>query len=595
MIERARFDRPALRPGQGFLAAGSWDESKHPRHDEGSPQGGQFSAKDAIDKADSGDDPLPGDDEPYTPTDDERDAYDEGYGMGESMAEDASDEEILDLVKGMDPEAKKGPVMDGFLDGLGDRAAEIPWGDELPDSEDAEPEGYEGEPLDFYDDSVDSAADDLISNLEGEEPTEADFEDHAREYMDDLAEEDPEFDPQSFIQAVATRYFEKKKGETASALTASAAGLAPLTPPKSWFDKPQLEGPTAITVTADGQVYGHAALWGTCHTGMPGVCRTPPRSQSGYRFFHLGEVDTDDGAVAVGRVTMDTGHAPLTASKDGAVRHYDDTGTGIAHVRAYEDDHGIVLAGALAPGVPAEKAKRFRGATVSGDWRSIQGKLEMVGMLAVNVPGFPVPRAMAASLMVEDEPHTMALVAAGVYRDDDEDKRKLKALTARAMGGVDGLAAAAGYKSKSRRRMGVTAAGRPFDESKHPRAPRGSEHGGRWVRVTFPETGQTEYREGLPSQVVKELREENPGTPVATGAPDAIKVAPIDKPPEEDARLRSGESGFVQDTVEISKHGKTYRGTIEKVTPGAAMVRYTTDNGKTKTIRVPHREYKVVN
>jgi hypothetical protein len=273
-------------------------------------------------------------------------------------------------------------------------------------------------------------------------------------------------------------------GQTASgALTASAAGLAPMTPPKEWFEKPQLEGPTAMTVTADGQVYGHAALWGTCHTGMPGVCRTPPRSESGYRYFHLGEIDTDDGPVHVGRVSMDTGHAPLTASRDGAVRHYDDTGTGIAHVRAYEDDHGIVLAGALVPDAPAEKARRFKGATVSGDWRSIGGKLELVGMLAVNVPGFPVPRAMAASLVVEDEPHTMALVAAGVYRDPDDEGRRLKALTARALGGIDGLAAAAGYEPASRRRMGVTAAGRPFDPSKHPRVAKGQPGGGRFTNL----------------------------------------------------------------------------------------------------------------
>lgn len=379
----------------------------------------------------------------------------------------------------------------------------------------------------------------------------------------------------------------------ASAITASAAGLAPMVPPRSWFDRPKLDGPTAMTVTADGQVYGHAALWGTCHTGMPGTCRTPPRSQSDYRFFHLGEVDTDQGPVHVGRVTMDTGHAPMTASHRGTIAHYDDTGTGIAHVRAYEDDHGIVLAGALVPDAPAEKARRFKGATVSGDWRSIGGKLEMVGMLAVNVPGFPVPRAMAASLLVEDEPHTMSLVAAGMYCSPEDEKRKLKALIARALGGVDGLVSAAGVRSKSDRRMGVTAAGRPFDPSKHPRAPAGDPGGGRWVRVVNKETGETTYREGLPSQIVKELRAE--GVDVG-GIDSPIAVQPMapGKTPEEDARVRGGESGSVQDKVVIQRHGLKYSGTIVKVTPGAAMVEYTTNNGKTKTIRVPHREYEVI-
>ncbi len=456
------------------------------------------------------------------------------------------------------------------------------------------PDGPEDDGGDFYGDSVDSAADDLISNLEGAEPTEVDFEDHAREYMDDLAQDDPEFDPQSFIQAVATRYFEKKKGETASALTAAAAGLAPVKPPKSWFDKPNLQGPTALTVTADGQIYGHAALWGTCHTGISGQCRQPPRSQSSYQYFHLGELETAEGdLVHVGRVTMNTGHAPLTASRDQTVRHYDDTGTGAAHVRAYEDDHGIVLAGAVQPDLSEKNARTLRAAPVSGDWRSIGGKLELVGMLAVNVPGFPVPRAMAASLIVEDEPHTMAMVAAGMYCDPKDEERKLKALVARAKG-VDGLYAAAMGGSDSERRMRGVVAASPFDPSKHPHEPAGSSSGGRWARVTRVDTGETTYREGLASKVVSELRAE--GEVVNGGPDDTVKVAPMlpGQTPTEDARVRSGESGFVQDTVQISRHGKTYNGTIEKVTPGAAMVTYTTDNGKTKTIRVPHNEYKVV-
>lgn len=272
--------------------------------------------------------------------------------------------------------------------------------------------------------------------------------------------------------------------DTASALTAAAAGLAPLIPPKTWFEDPKLDGPTPITVTADGRVFGHAALWGTCHTGMPGVCRTPPRSSSDYAYFHLGEIDTDGGAVPVGRVTMNTGHAPLTASRESTVRHYDDTGTGAAHVRAGEDEHGIWLAGSLAPDLPAEQARRLRGAAVSGDWRSINGKLELMGMLAVNVPGFPVPRAMAAALLVEDEPQTMSLVAAGVYCSKDEEDRKLRALTARATGGLDGLYEAAMGGSKVARRMGVTAAA--WDESKHPRGGKGTHEGGKFVLKGAP-------------------------------------------------------------------------------------------------------------
>ena len=64
------------------------------------------------------------------------------------------------------------------------------------------------------------------------------------------------------------------------ALTAAAAGLVPVTPPADWFAVPEPNAPTALTITADGQVYGHAALWNTCHTGHPGCCTVAPRSRS---------------------------------------------------------------------------------------------------------------------------------------------------------------------------------------------------------------------------------------------------------------------------------------------------------------------------
>jgi hypothetical protein len=61
--------------------------------------------------------------------------------------------------------------------------------------------------------------------------------------------------------------------------------------------------------------------------------------------------------------------------------------------------------------VSRERVRELRGAALSGDWRSISGALELLGLLAVNVPGFPVPRALAAS---GDDGQPLALVAAGI-------------------------------------------------------------------------------------------------------------------------------------------------------------------------------------
>ena len=51
--------------------------------------------------------------------------------------------------------------------------------------------------------------------------------------------------------------------------------------------------------------------------------------------------------------------------------------------------------------------RAIRAASVSGDWRPINGNLELVAVCAVNVPGFPIPRTRVAS----GQP--VALVAAG--------------------------------------------------------------------------------------------------------------------------------------------------------------------------------------
>lgn len=181
-------------------------------------------------------------------------------------------------------------------------------------------------------------------------------------------------------------------------------------PPFAWFCDPGLEGPTPIHVTADGRVYGHLALWGTCHIGIPGACVTPPRSMSNYAYFHLGARRTAEGEdVPVGTITMDTGHPPLRLNADATLAHYDNTGTGAVDVQVGEDGWGIWAAGAVRPDLTGDHLVALRSAKLSGDWRTINGSLELVGLLAVNVPGFPVagPRARVAS----GEPS--ALVAAG--------------------------------------------------------------------------------------------------------------------------------------------------------------------------------------
>ena len=187
-------------------------------------------------------------------------------------------------------------------------------------------------------------------------------------------------------------------------ITASAAGLAPAQPPAEWFTTPEADDPTPLTVTKDGRVFGHMALWDSCHTGYPGQCVPPPRSPSGYAYFNLGEVECSDGSrVACGAITLEALHADSDrpVSPDAVRAHYEHTGVVGAFVRAVDGRHGIWVAGALRASLSERHARDLMGAKPSGDWRQMRpgGPLEMLGVHAVNEPGFPVPRLAASALL----------------------------------------------------------------------------------------------------------------------------------------------------------------------------------------------------
>lgn len=198
------------------------------------------------------------------------------------------------------------------------------------------------------------------------------------------------------------------------------AAAIPTAPPEAWFKDPALTGPTALVVEDDGRVYGHIAAWGTCHIGQVGKCVEPPTSPSNYAYFRTGALRTAEGtSVAVGHLTMGTGHAGPQDSANAAAEHYDNTGAVFADVAAGEDAYGIWVAGSLRPGITPEQVRVARSAPISGDWRTIRGSLELVGALAVNVPGFPVPRLRG--LLASGE--VKSLQASGVVAHDDSAAR----------------------------------------------------------------------------------------------------------------------------------------------------------------------------
>lgn len=192
-------------------------------------------------------------------------------------------------------------------------------------------------------------------------------------------------------------------------LMALTADGGPMKPPAEWFTPPQMLRPTPITVLPSGQLYGHIAPWDRPHIGLPRNARAP-KSRSNYAFFKTGVVATAEGHdQPVGQLTLVGGHAPLTADHGRAVQHYDDTRSAMADVNVGEDRHGIWIAGAVRPWITDQQIRMLRAAVPSGDWRPINGSLELVAVCQVNAPGFPVPRA---ECLVSSGAVT-ALVAAG--------------------------------------------------------------------------------------------------------------------------------------------------------------------------------------
>jgi hypothetical protein len=238
---------------------------------------------------------------------------------------------------------------------------------------------------------------------------------------------------------------------TSDALVASA-GVAPLRPPAAWFDDPRLSDPTPLTITDDGRIYGHLALWDSCHTGFTNVCKAPPRSASNFAYFNTGEMETAEGElVSCGKLMFcreGKKHAPLEYSAMQASRHYDDSTKVGGFVRAGADAFGIYLTGATRSDLTDEEVQYLRQNPPSGDWRPInRGPSELIAAFSVPVGGFPIPRSelrlVASAEHGEDDEIAALILSAPDFADEiaygdkkisRKSRRKLKALVASARG-----------------------------------------------------------------------------------------------------------------------------------------------------------------
>lgn len=186
---------------------------------------------------------------------------------------------------------------------------------------------------------------------------------------------------------------------------------------------PEPAGKMPLTVTKDGQVYGHLATWDQCHQGFARECVLAKPSRSNYSMFHVGQLRTAEGDVVdVGRIIVgDSGHAGVNYSLQEASQFYDRSSMVAAFVHAVDGKYGVWLSGAVRSDCPAERVRDMMANPPSGDWRRHDGWLELIAALSVPVPGFPVkrePRYEYALVAGADSVEVSTLVATGYFETD---------------------------------------------------------------------------------------------------------------------------------------------------------------------------------
>jgi hypothetical protein len=157
---------------------------------------------------------------------------------------------------------------------------------------------------------------------------------------------------------------------------------------------------------------GYVALWDSCHNGYADRCVPPPQEDPSYAMFRHGQGrQLEDGDfVSTGVLTWGIPHADLDLDALSAFNHYADARHGFADVVVGANEHGIWHAGALrgpsaiSTGITRDDVNVLRGLSLSGDWRyDFKAKqLRMIASLAVNHPGFPVPRITASASISDD-------------------------------------------------------------------------------------------------------------------------------------------------------------------------------------------------
>lgn len=183
--------------------------------------------------------------------------------------------------------------------------------------------------------------------------------------------------------------------------------------PSAAFFRPEPESPVKLTVTDDGDVYGHLALWNSCHSGYTGKCVIVPKSRSGYASFNKPGVPTDQGDVEVGPIFLSGGHRMGVQGDLSAA--YGGTENAWADVRVTDGKLGPWLCGRVRPGVDPTRLYTAKASRVSGHWQ----RNELRAIVSVNGEGYDVPGKGTFAEFSTDVDGNVLEMAASFWIEED--------------------------------------------------------------------------------------------------------------------------------------------------------------------------------
>lgn len=206
----------------------------------------------------------------------------------------------------------------------------------------------------------------------------------------------------AYTQAAVEPVYAYEPGATRQDATVVVASIGGQIFHKEFFEY-AATGPTKMTVTSDGHIYGHVRFHGTCYQygqgrGDGGYCMEPPPSACGYAKFHAHSAILDSGEVLdVGALTFGDGHESrggLIASR----AHYDNVATMAAKVVASDDDWGVFVTGEVLER-HKDNAHDLLLSPLSGHWEPDADNGNYLEMLAAHIvvtPGYNVRRIVAS-------------------------------------------------------------------------------------------------------------------------------------------------------------------------------------------------------